>query len=247
MADIEEKAQSDLRRMILNGTLPQGERISEVSAAEMLGVSRTPVKIALARLEMNGLLEKRPGRGYVVREVKLEDVENLLKVRGALEGLAVAHLATNGLDAETRSHLHASLAISASVVGLTLTSQEVTRYREANTLFHTTIMENCGNEFVQLAFERIRHFPMAALGQLNFDLDQPERETIRVQLGHAQHVIILDAIESGDATRAEAVMREHAHATLNYARLFSSDHAGYLATGADAPHKNAPHKNGRLQ
>ncbi len=232
MAHTEERAMSDIRRMILNGSLRPGERISEVTAAELLGISRTPAKIALARLEMSGLLEKRSGRGYVVREVHLRDVEDLLLVRGALEGLAAARLASNGVGEDVRAELQRSLDMSAQVITGELTAEKMAQYREANTIFHTTIMENCGNEFVVLSFDRIRHFPMAALGELNFDLDQPEREALRVQLGHAQHVIIMDAIDAGDATRAEAVMREHANATLNYARLFSADKTTFVS-GAD--------------
>ncbi len=224
MAAAEEKALSDLRRMIFDGSLASGERISEVSAAELLGISRTPAKLALARLEMIGLLRKRDGRGYVVREVREQDIENLLRVRGSLEGLAAWHLAMNGLGEGARNKLLHSLEISRQFIGINgFSEQEAALYQEANSLFHQTIMESCGNEFLQRSYESIRHFPMAALGALSFDLDRPEREAIRVSVGHAQHTIIFEAIDTGDAARAEAVMREHSHATLNYARLFGDE------------------------
>lgn len=226
MAETEERALSDLRRMIFDGTLASGERISEVTVAELLGISRTPAKLALARLEMIGLIKKRDGRGYIVREVREQDVESLLRVRGVLEGLAAWHLATKGIAQQARTRLQQSLSISQGLVRQDrMTAHQAELYQEANTLFHTTIMESCGNEFLQLSYEGIRHFPMAALGALSFDLEQPEREAMRVAIGHAQHTVIYDAIVSGDAARAEAVMREHTHATLGYARLFSGEQA----------------------
>jgi GntR family transcriptional regulator of vanillate catabolism len=235
MAGTEEKALSDLRRMILDGTLRAGEKISEVSAAELLGISRTPVKLALARLEMIGLLKKRDGRGYQVREVRESEVENLLRVRGSLEGLAAWHLATDGLSESARGLLLQSLQYSEQLTGRELiTAEEAALYQEANTLFHTTIMDSCSNEFLQVSYESIRHYPMAALGALSFDLDQPKREAMRIAIGHAQHAIVFHAIEARDAARAESVMREHSHATLNYARLFDSSDASQATSLAMA-------------
>lgn len=232
MAETEERALSDLRRMIFDGTLAAGERISEVTAAELLGISRTPAKLALARLELIGLVKKREGRGYLVREVREEGVENLLRVRGALEGLAAWHLAREGLGDTARARLKQSLAFSGQIIGVEqISAGDAALYQEANTLFHTTILESCNNEFLQLSYERIRHFPMAALGALSFDLNQPKREAMRIAVGHAQHAVILDAIESCDASRAEAVMREHSHATLNYARLFARETGDFMLSG----------------
>ena len=246
MAETEEKALSDLRRMIFDGALEAGARISEVGVAEMLGISRTPAKLALARLEMIGLVKKRDGRGYLVGAVEPKNVENLLRVRGALEGLAAWHLANSGLRESARSRLERSLELSRRLVGIErLTAKDASAYQEANTVFHTTIMETCDNEFLQLAYERIRYFPMAALGALSFDLDQPRREALRVAVGHAQHAIIFEAIRSGDAARAESVMREHSHATLNYAKVFTEEGEARLED-QPWPRNTAPADEGAL-
>lgn len=224
MAEAETRVLSDLRQMILEGKIEAGEKISEVSVAEKLSVSRTPAKLALARLEMTGLIEKLPGRGYVVRKVSIRDVEKILHARGALEGSAAGYMATNGASDEARHAFSSSLRISQSIVAKKSVSiQDVEDYQIANTVFHTTIMEQCGNEFIMVAYERLRHLPMAELGAVVPNTDRLDGEFLRMSIGHAQHTIIHDAILRGDAMRAEMVMREHSNATLDYARLFVGD------------------------
>ncbi|MEO0386445.1 MAG: GntR family transcriptional regulator [Pseudomonadota bacterium] len=221
MAEAEQRVMSDLRRMILEGEIAANEKISEVSVAEKLGVSRTPAKLALARLEMTGLIEKLPGRGYVVREVKIEDVEKILQTRGTLEGVAASYMAMHGVSKAAKQAFAQSLSLSESIVRKNSVSMEdVETYQEANTLFHTTIMEQSGNEFAGMAYECLRHLPLAALGAVAANPDRLDGEFLRMSIGHAQHTIIHEAIIKGDAMRAEMAMREHANATLDYARLF---------------------------
>ncbi len=78
------KALLALRERILAGALRPGERISELSAVEQLGVSRTPVRAALARLEEEGLLETIPSGGYSVRSFSEADIFDAIEVRGVL-------------------------------------------------------------------------------------------------------------------------------------------------------------------
>ncbi|KAA9171131.1 GntR family transcriptional regulator, partial [Delftia sp. BR1] len=83
------KAQLQLREMILAGELPAGERIAELTVVQRLGISRTPVRAALMRLEQEGLLEAMAGgRGYRVRLFSEADVADAIELRGTLEGLA---------------------------------------------------------------------------------------------------------------------------------------------------------------
>ncbi|GAA6206813.1 GntR family transcriptional regulator [Cognatishimia sp. WU-CL00825] len=221
MADAEQRVLSELRQLILEGEIGAGEKISEVVVAQMLGVSRTPAKLALARLESTGLVEKRPGRGYTVREVKLGDVEKILMARGVLEGTAAGYMATNGASEEARRAFSHSLRLTEAIVAKNSASiSDVEDYQTANTLFHTTIMEQCGNEYIMMAYDRIRHLPLAELGAVASRTDRLDGEFLRMSIGHAQHAVIHDAIMRGDAMRAEMVMREHSNATLDYARLF---------------------------
>lgn len=224
MAIAEEKALSTLRKMIMDGALPAGKRLSEVVVAQMLGVSRTPAKFALTRLEATGLIKKLPGRGYEVRTVRLQDLEQLLRMRGILEGAAAASMARNGLTDASRRALSQSIAMTDGIVRKRqVDAHDIEIYQDANTIFHETIMRECGDEYILLAYEPIRHLPLAALGTHVPDMDQLDREILRLTVGHAQHTIIRQAIETRDPMRAELVMREHSNATLEYARLFVGD------------------------
>lgn len=226
MAEAEQKVISDVRKMIMEGTLVAGEKISEVSVSQMLGVSRTPAKFALARLEMTGLIEKLPGRGYAVCNVDLEEMEQIIQLRGVLEGSAAGHMATHGMTDEARHAFVYSLSVSGAIIKKgRATAQDIEDYQAVNTLFHETIMDLCGNDYIPKVYERIRHLPMAELGTVAANLDRLEGEFTRMSIGHAQHTIIYEAISRGDAMRAEMVMREHAHATLDYARLFVGEDA----------------------
>src|SRR5579862_6670887 len=77
-----------LREMLLRGDFAPGDRISELPLVARLGVSRTPIRLALDRLAHEGLLEVSPGGGFVVREFTLTDVWDAIEMRGVLEGTA---------------------------------------------------------------------------------------------------------------------------------------------------------------
>ncbi len=222
----EQRVLAIVRRKILQGDYQDNDRISEVAIAQELGVSRTPARTALAALEAEGLIEKRTGRGYRARAVQTEDVAKTIDVRSVLEGLAARTMARDGISKHARTVLENCIKQSAALVEAEHPSNDLMGgYHEANVLFHRTIMHECGNDLIAHTYERIRHLPMAALGTLAFDTQNPKREQMRLSVGHAQHVIIFDAICKGQSARAEAMMHEHSQATLNYAQLFSGAHA----------------------
>ncbi len=82
------KAQLRLREMILAGELASGSRIAELTLVDKLGVSRTPIRTALMKLEQEGLLEALTTGGYAVRTFTERDVSDAIELRGTLEGLA---------------------------------------------------------------------------------------------------------------------------------------------------------------
>ncbi|MCX7901965.1 MAG: GntR family transcriptional regulator, partial [Burkholderiaceae bacterium] len=90
------KAQLRLRELIVSGQLRPGQRIAELALVERLGVSRTPVRAALAALHEEGLLEALPGGGYVVRAFSEADIHDAIELRGTLEGLAARLAAERG-------------------------------------------------------------------------------------------------------------------------------------------------------
>src|SRR6201996_1245183 len=101
-----------LRELILSGEFEPGERMSELPLVERLGVSRTPLRLALASLEHEGLLQVLPTGGYVVREFSQTDIRQAIELRGVLEGTACRFAAEHGA---TRRDLRALRAINEQV------------------------------------------------------------------------------------------------------------------------------------
>ena len=91
------KALLSLRDLILTGALKAGDRISELSVVERLGMSRTPIRMALVRLEEEGLLELIPSGGFSVKDFSERDIYDAIEIRGTLEGLCARLAAERGL------------------------------------------------------------------------------------------------------------------------------------------------------
>src|SRR5512146_2012773 len=89
-----------LHRRILSGELPPHSRIKEEEIALLLGISRTPVREALARLEMEGLIKRAPRKGAVVCQVELDEVDEIYQIRDALETLVAIRACERATDAE---------------------------------------------------------------------------------------------------------------------------------------------------
>jgi GntR family transcriptional regulator, vanillate catabolism transcriptional regulator len=214
---------SALRRMVIDGTLPEGTKISEVIAAEMFGVSRTPARLALRALEVEGLIRKREGRGFTVQEFNLGDIKKAYEVRGVLEGLSAGTMAKTGISETADAKLQEAVDAMAIALDADMDpSSKALDYQDGNVAFHETIMKDCGNPYVAFTFSRMETLPMIKLGTVVFSEENSEADLMRLRLGNMQHKLILDAIRTRDPQRAESMMREHANQTLVYTDLFSA-------------------------
>lgn len=129
-----------LRQAILRGQLKPGERLMEIHLAEQLGVSRTPVREAIRKLELEGLVLMIPRRGAVVAEITISDLEDVLEVRMALEELAVKHVCRR-ITPEQLSEIRRL----AEEFKKTLNGNDVTACAQADMKFHDAIYEATGN------------------------------------------------------------------------------------------------------
>lgn len=209
-----------LRQMIMDGTLTAGEKLSEVGVSNRFDVSRTPARLALRTLEVEGLIHKRKGRGFTVLELNFGDLSKAYEVRGVLEGLAAGTLARFGLSAEIEAKLSCAIETMDQVLHGSLPIEKaVAVYQKGNTVLHETIMRNCGNEFVSFAFARMESLPLVKLGTVVFNPEKADQELLRLKFGNMQHRLILDAFRKSDSQRAEALMREHANQIPVYTSL----------------------------
>ena len=213
-----------LREKILMGVFPAGERLAEVQAAEELGVSRTPVRIALRSLEQEGLLEKLPARGYRVKKLTVTEITNSIEVRGVLEGLAARQAVEAGCSEQTLAQLKACLAEGdALFTGGSIDEAGIEAYQQINETFHDIIIAASGNTSIRSALQLNEHFPFASVSAIAYDPNQLDREYQRLRYAHTQHHAIADAITKGQGARVEALVKEHSLATINHIDLFKSD------------------------
>jgi len=210
-----EEVTTVLRQWILEGRYGPGEKLAEIPLAESLAVSRTPVRLALAELEKEGLVEQRPRRGFSVRRFSRDDVADAIDVRGMLEGAAAARLASAGVDAETRQVLRACLAEGRQMLATATFASGTERQHwvDNNNRFHAAIIEAGGNLALRAALDQVMRLPLAAPAAILFDAGVPETLLSRLRGAHDDHVRIVDALARGEAARADALMREHAYAS----------------------------------
>jgi GntR family transcriptional regulator of vanillate catabolism len=212
---------STLRTMIVNGTYAAGERLVEIPVAQALGVSRTPVRLALRTLEQEGLLEKSGARGVVVRSFSHEDVLCAVEVRGVLEGLAARRLAERGMGDAVRSALQTCLADGDVVLAKgTLASEDLKPWSELNECFHSTILEATGTRIISDAIARNNALPLASSDAIAIDPQNMNREYKKLWVAQMQHRLVFEALSNGESARAEMLMREHAYIGLRYGQLF---------------------------
>jgi GntR family transcriptional regulator, vanillate catabolism transcriptional regulator len=157
------KAQLRLREMILAGELPSGARIAELAIVEKLGVSRTPIRAALVRLEQEGLLEALPGGGFAVRTFSEGDVSDAIELRGTLEGLAARLAAERGAPAVVFAEARACLAqIDQVLARPALDDEAFLRYVTLNQQFHQLLAEMGGSAVVRRELDRVVNLPFAS-------------------------------------------------------------------------------------
>jgi GntR family transcriptional regulator of vanillate catabolism len=203
-----------LREQILSGQFVAGERMSELPLVERLGVSRTPLRLALAALEHEGLLERLPTGGYVVREFTREEVSDAIELRGVLEGTAARFAAERGVP---RRELKAMLEINGRIAGLVghTDYESFVSYVVWNEQFHAQLLKVAHRPLLARALSSITAVPFA--GPSAFVLAEAELSESRhiLLLAHRQHAALIDAIAARQSTRAESIAREHARIALS--------------------------------
>lgn len=202
MRSLGETAVLEIRRAIQEGQLPTGTHLTETDIAEWLGMSRTPVREAMRKLESEGLLLNQPFRGAMVMRLDVEDIRQLFAVRELLESAAAGWCAENATASEIEA-LRELIRQEAEALS------DPRALMALNRRFHDAILDAAHNHFLRKAAVGVQaSFPL--LGDSNL-LDKP-----RARAAHAQHLTILKAIEARNVARAEAAAREHVRHSLEY-------------------------------
>ncbi len=204
------KAQLKLRELILAGALPAGARIAELTLVELLGVSRTPIRAALIRLEQEGLLDALPSGGFAVRTFSETEVSDAIELRGTVEGLAARLAAERGAAPITLRHAQQCLdEIDGVLSESTLTDESFSAYVVLNQKFHTVLAELSGSSVLVRELERLISQPFASpSGFVGVQSHTQQARDMLVVAQH-QHRQVLTAIAQREGARAESLMLEH--------------------------------------
>lgn len=201
-----DKAYTTLRSDIVDWRLPPGSVLAEVELSARLGVSRTPVREALARLTAEGLAEPQSGRGTVVSGISLDQVDELFELRSALECRA-AELAARHRDPEVFLKLHRQLGDA----GRLITEADPARhdyYRLAGDL-DVAIDAAAGNHYLAQALKSLR-VHLVRVRRLSKDNPSRLRDAAR------EHADIALAIANGNAAVASAATTVHLDSSLRH-------------------------------
>lgn len=186
-----------LRQAIITGEFVPGERLMEIALANRLGVSRTPVREAIRKLELEGLVVMIPRKGAEVARITEKDLRDVLEVRSSLEELA-AGLATERLDDDSREKIKTALD----------------NFREAITTGDNPKIADCDVEFHDTVFEATQNKRLIQIiNNLREQIYRYRLEYVKDTEYHAvlmkEHEELVDAMFSGDKKGAQEIMKRH--------------------------------------
>jgi GntR family transcriptional regulator of vanillate catabolism len=204
------RALMEVRNLVFAGQIAPGERLSEITLSERLGLSRTPLRAALARLEQEGILEPIPSGGYAVRAFSEADIADAIELRGVLEGTAARLAAERGVTPSRLQAVNSLLGEIDDIVAVAPQDMDIQAYVEHNDEFHDFLKSLAGSQILAREIERVSRLPFAGPSAfMNAQSDVPAfRASLTVAQSH--HRAIVSAIELREGARAEAMAREHA-------------------------------------
>ena len=194
-ASLSDVAYGHLVQAIQTGELGPGTRMREVELADRFGISRTPIRDAMVRLEAEGLITHKPRQGAVVRSLSHREIMELYEMRQVLEGTAARNASVHASEPERREleRLNELMRESAG---------DPKKVADINRRFHAVLYECSHNRFLLVALESMAN-SMALLGPTT--LGSAERTLAAA----SEHADILEAVAFGQAEQAEQVARAH--------------------------------------
>lgn len=187
----------EIRNRIVSGDVNMGSLLSEVRFAKILEVSRTPIREAFNRLEMEGLVRTVPQRGTFVFELAPEEMGKISDVRVCLETAALR----NAFAAD-RDGLVNDLTHCVEVMTTARSQGDDGAYLQADTVFHQILFDRAGNRFLNDAYQTIASKMAALRNRLGNHPDHMSKS-------FKEHKLMADQIASGDLDAAEQTLIQH--------------------------------------
>ena len=218
MSKASDTAYEKIKSLILNNELRPGEQIKEEELAEKCGVSRTPIRDALVRLEADFLVEKRDNQRSFVANPDRDDIDELFTLRAMLEGHAAARAAERSTPA-----LVARLRNSMKIVQK---DQSVKAFLEHNAEFHRIILDAAGSKRLASMLERLISQAVVYHTANAYSAEQ-------ISQSISEHKELVEAIAKGDGEWARSVISGHIRRAFHvYSEALSGVDVGHNGTAA---------------
>lgn len=199
MARASDLAYETIRAMVLSGELSPGEQLSEETLAERCGVSRTPVRDALRRLEAELLVRKNESQRSFVTDASIDDVADAFELRAMMEG----HAAKRAAQRMTKPKLdHLTLINSKLYKAINQANPDVSAFLEHNRTFHEVILEVANSRRLSTLLGALIEQPVVWRTAQHYGQEAFNRS-------HSEHEDLLAAFAREDGLWAEAIMAGH--------------------------------------
>jgi DNA-binding GntR family transcriptional regulator len=195
-----EQAYQRLRRLLILQQIPEGQRLREAEWADRLGVNRTALREAFARLEAEGFIQMGPKTGYFVPDLTNQDILEVLEVRIMLEGGAIERIIELGRN--TARHLK-PMRDACDQLERLVRDDYLLGVAEADRRFHEALIDAAGNRRLSVLYQR------APLPIIHPEIISGDQWAARVKQTHDEHQSILAAIINGDAPTGRDMLRTH--------------------------------------
>ena len=210
-----------VRELLMRGEFGRGERISELPMVARLGMSRTPIRLALERLAHIGFLDVVPTGGFAVRGFTITEVLDAIEVRAVLEGTAARLAAERLVDVAELHRLREHSALMSALKGLTIDS--LSEYMDLNEAFHAALVDLAKSAMLRRSIEQVNSLPFASPSAMVFPTSVLPNSDETLAIANLHHRSIIEAIGHRQGTRAESLAREHTFIARRVLELALSD------------------------
>lgn len=186
-----------LREAILTGDIEPGERLMEIHLSNQLGVSRTPIREAIRKLELEGLVVMTPRKGAIVASITEEDLKEVLEVRVVLEMLAM-ELACKKINGEQMDGLKRALKEFQDVIDL----DDPNKIASKDEAFHDCIYQATGNSKLMNLLNNLRE--QMYRYRVEYIKDISSRHSLV-----EEHILMIEALEKRDIASGTSVIKTH--------------------------------------
>ncbi|SEA35796.1 DNA-binding transcriptional regulator, GntR family [Thalassobacillus cyri] len=200
-----------ITNQIITGKLQPGEKLIENNYAEEYGTSRAPVREAIFTLTVEGLVERVPRKGAIVKGYTESEIYDLLEIRIMLESLAMKRIDEIGIDEEILQDMEAILSKMQD-------QKEVGRYTEMNHAFHMCIIDMSQSDVIKKMYARLK-LPLLRIQSLSFAKEGNIPKSVK------EHVVIVQLLKEKEIMKAADVLSQHNHDVISniQKRLFKNN------------------------